>query len=160
MRIIGIDPGIERTGWGVISKSKQGAALVDCGCIVTKRNKKAEVRLLQLFTKVVELAKKFNPEKAAVEKLFFNKNVKTALGVGEARGVIILSLVQEKIPIYHYTPLEIKLAVAGYGRAGKQQVKEMVKTLLKLDKVPSPDDVADALAVAITHSVTFKANDR
>lgn len=156
MKIIGIDPGIAITGWGVISYAGGICQPVAYDCIKTSVNNNPEARLLQLHQALKKIVKTFQPEEAAIEKLFFNTNAKTAFSVGEARGVILLALVAAHVPIYQYTPLEVKLATTGYGRAQKHQIEQMVKTLLGLKSLPSPDDIADALAVAITHGCIKK----
>lgn len=154
MRILGIDPGVARTGWGVIHKVRGTFVADDFGCITTGRADVPEARLLQLFQELVGLIHALHPDEVAMEELFFNTNIKTAIAVGQARGVAILAVATQHLPLTHYTPLEVKQAVAGYGRAEKRQVQSMVKSLLSLRTHPSPDDVSDALAVAITHGVT------
>lgn len=156
MQILGIDPGIERTGWAVIRCSKGQCEALSYGCITTARSQSTELRLNDLFDKMSAVIAQFDPQEAAIEELFFNKNVKTALVVGHARGVVLLALARKLVPLFHYTPLEVKLSVAGYGRADKGQVQDMIKILLHLTKVPKPDDVADALAVALTHAAVSK----
>ena len=156
VNILGIDPGIARTGWGIIHYDSNSSVALAFDCIETKKNLAPESRLEDLYTSLKKILKKWRPKEAAVEKLFFNTNAKTALAVGEARGVTLLALKQEAIPVSQYTPLEVKMAVSGYGRADKHQVELMVKMLLNLKVVPSPDDVTDALAVAITHGVIKK----
>lgn len=154
MIILGIDPGTATTGWGVVEKHKNGeVTYIACG-VVSTTPQSEEKRLKIIFDDCRALIKKYKPEAVAVEKLFFNTNAKTALEVGQARGVVMLALVQSGLVIQSYTPLQIKVAVAGYGRADKKQVQEMVKTLLKLDFIPKPDDAADALAVALTQCVS------
>ncbi|MFC1727741.1 crossover junction endodeoxyribonuclease RuvC [Patescibacteria group bacterium] len=150
MIVLGIDPGIALTGWGVVKKS-DSPELIKYGCIKTKAGLASEERLSKIFEQLEGVIKKFKPEVVAIEKLFFNTNAKTALSVGEARGVIKLCAVKNSIPITEFTPLQIKSSVVGYGRADKNQVQVMVKTLLGLDEVPRPDDAADAVAVALTY---------
>lgn len=150
MVILGIDPGLGRTGWGVIKKEKNNISAVDYGCIETPAGLTPSERILDLFRRLNKILSITKPELAGVETLFFNTNLKTAISVGEAKGVILLSLSQKGIPIREFTPLQVKQAVTGYGRAEKSQIQKMVKTLLKLDGIPQPDDAADALAVAIT----------
>ena len=152
-RILGIDPGIARTGWGIVKCHGTDCEAIASGCIETTTAEKPQSRLLFLYQTLVKIEREFRPSEAAIEKIFFNTNAKTALSVGEARGVTILSLAQAEIPIFQYTPLEVKLATTSFGRADKKQVQQMVKILLNLKTVPSPDDVADALAVALTHAV-------
>lgn len=149
MTILGIDPGIGRTGWGVVEKEKGKTKMIAYGCIETPAKTAIESRLLVLHKELTKIIKKYKPEMAAVEKLFFNTNVTTAIEVGEARGVVILTLVLGGVEYKSFTPLQVKQAVAGYGRADKIQVQKMMKALLHLDKVPQPDDAADALALAL-----------
>lgn len=150
MKILGIDPGIADTGWGVIEKNKKGE--IKClayGSIKTSSKDDLISRLEKLNTELNSLIKEFKPEYAGVEQLFFNKNVKTALIVGQARGVVLLTLKLNKLKLCEFTPLQVKQAVSTYGRASKLQVQKMVKMLLGLKEIPYPDDAADALAVAI-----------
>jgi len=156
MKILGIDPGIARLGWGIIEKNGQKLKLINYGCIETKANTPHITRLTQIYHQLGKIIKKTKPAVAAIEDLFFNTNAKTAMTVGEARGVTLLTLSQQQLPVFHYTPLQIKNATTGYGRASKTQIQKMVKTLLKLDHIPKPDDSADAIAVALTHSFTSK----
>ena len=156
MIIIGIDPGIALTGVGVIKANGNKLTPLYYGAIETHSKTPTPKRLNQLFKGLQNILRTYKPDMMAIESLFFNKNVKTALTVGHARGVILLSAEQENIPIYHYTPPEIKLAVCGHGRADKKQVQHMIKTLLKLPTVPKPDDVADGLAIAICHSHSYR----
>lgn len=158
MRILGIDPGTAIVGYGIIDTSHSGYRLVDYGCIRTSAEERIPERLKQIFYSIRQLIHKFQPECLVVEELFFNKNTKTALTVGQARGVILLAGVEHDLPIFEYTPLEVKQAVVGYGRADKQQIQEMVRLLLKLDNKPAPDDAADALAIAICHAHSHKMN--
>ena len=157
MKILGIDPGIARVGWGIITVEKNKTTPIDYGCFETHKDTAEEIRLAEVFDFMTMLIDKHKPDKVSVEKLFFATNAKTALTVGQARGVIILAAGRRKIPISSYTPLEVKMALTGYGRADKKQIQIMVKTLLKLDKEPRPDDAADALAVAIccAHSLNY-----
>ena len=152
MIVLGIDPGTATTGFGIIRETEQGEIkTIDYGVIRTPAGMVLEKRLLMIFEKLKELILLHQPESGAVEKLFFQRNVKTALAVGQARGVVLLAFAESSIPVSNYTPIEIKLAVAGYGGADKNQVQQMVKALLGLPILPSPDDAADALAVAICH---------
>jgi crossover junction endodeoxyribonuclease RuvC len=157
MRILGIDPGIGRVGWGIIDKKGQKLKLVKYGCIETLANSDSISRLKTIQKQLKTIIKKFKPDESAVEKLFFNSNAKTVMKVGEARGVILITLAGQKLPIYHYTPLQIKVTTTNYGRADKTQVQKMVKTILDLDVIPKPDDAADAVAAAITHASTTLA---
>ncbi|MBU2632326.1 crossover junction endodeoxyribonuclease RuvC [Patescibacteria group bacterium] len=158
MRILGIDPGIARMGWGIIKTDNLKLRVEGYGCFETQSKELSVERLKKIHVEVTRLIKQYKPEAIAVEELFFNTNVKTAFLVGQARGVILLACAESNIPSSIYTPLQVKQAVSGYGRAGKEQVGRMVKVLLKLEVIPKPDDVTDALAVAITHAFTFKKN--
>ncbi len=152
MAVIGIDPGTALTGYGIIEELQdQSLQVVDYGVIRTESADKPEIRLKIIFSQLNEILSLYKPETGAVEKLFFQRNVRTAMSVGQARGVAILSLAEAGLSIYEYGPVEIKQAVVGYGRASKNQVQQMVKMLLNLQEVPKPDDAADALAVAICH---------
>src|SRR3990172_7096734 len=149
---LGIDPGTATTGYGLGRLEEDGSlSAVKYGVILTPKESTAAARLAMLYDKMRDLLHEYRPETAAVEKLFFQRNVTTALAVGQARGVVILCLQQVGIEAFEYTPNEIKQAVAGYGSAQKRQVQEMVRALLGLESIPRPDDAADALAVAITH---------
>ncbi|MFC5447233.1 crossover junction endodeoxyribonuclease RuvC [Paenibacillus aestuarii] len=152
MRILGIDPGIAIVGFGFIDKIGSKLTPVQYGSIQTEAHTDPSVRLKDVYDATTQLIEKYKPDALAIEKLFFNRNVTTAFTVAQARGVIILAGVQAGLPVAEYTPLQVKQAVVGYGKAEKQQVQEMVKIFLKLAKVPKPDDVADALAVAICHA--------
>lgn len=154
MKILGIDPGSGIIGFGLIEK-KSNPIFLDAGVIRTTIGEADATRLLELYEGMKELVSELKPDVASVEKLFFSQNVTTALPVAQARGVILLALAEEKIPIYEYTPLQIKMAMTGYGRATKAQIQEMVRVQLKLKKKPSPDDAADGLAVALTHMATL-----
>jgi crossover junction endodeoxyribonuclease RuvC len=152
MLVIGLDPGTAITGYGVVRDDEDGGLLaVDFGVIETPSKLPMPERLLKLHQGLAEIISLHRPENGAVEKLFFQKNVKTAISVGQARGVALLALAEKGIPISEYAPMEVKQAVAGYGGADKRQVQLMVKALLNLDELPRPDDAADALAVAICH---------
>ncbi|MBU4331756.1 crossover junction endodeoxyribonuclease RuvC [Patescibacteria group bacterium] len=153
--ILGIDPGIATTGWGVIRTEKNDVKLVNYGCIITSSKTAFSERLNLIHKKLKQIIKKHKPTKAAVEELFFAKNVKTALKVGEARGVILLTAIQTNLMIEEFTPLQVKQALCAYGRAEKAQVQKMVKLRLNLKDIPKPDDAADALAVAICCAQTI-----
>lgn len=156
MIILGIDPGSERTGYGIVEKRVRAKlACVTFGCITTPRSKTNAERLLLLEKEITKLLKEYAPDTAGVETLFFFKNLKTVMQVSEARGVVLLALAKQKIPIYEFSPLQVKMAVAGYGRAEKKQVQRMVKEILSLSATPKPDDAADGLAVAIACSLTL-----
>lgn len=152
MLILGIDPGFAIVGFGLLTSESGKNTLLSCGAITTPAGQPLPGRLLQIFRDLEELMGQFHPDCLAVEELFFNQNVTTGIGVAQARGVILLAAEKFGIPIYEYTPSEIKLAVAGYGRAEKRQVMEMTKRLLGLSSVPKPDDAADAVAVALCHA--------
>ena len=151
MRAFGIDPGTAITGWGVVEERQGELAMVAYGTVVTPAGQAMSDRLKTLHEELQQLLSLHAPDTAAVERLFFQKNVRTALTVGQARGVALLALAEQAVPMAEYTPLEVKLAVAGYGGADKRQVQEMVRTLLGLAEIPQPDDAADALAIAICH---------
>jgi crossover junction endodeoxyribonuclease RuvC len=152
MLVVGIDPGTARTGYGFVRETPQGKLeVVAYGVIQTPARQVPQSRLLQIFQELKNLLLLYRPESAAVEKLFFQRNVSTAISVGEARGVALLALAELGVETAEYTPLEVKQAVAGYGGADKSQVQQMVRTLLGLAEIPRPDDAADALAVAICH---------
>jgi crossover junction endodeoxyribonuclease RuvC len=150
MKILGIDPGSGIIGFGLIEK-KSISKLIDAGVIRTTIGDSDASRLVELYESIKELLQEFKPDVAVVEKLFFAQNVTTAISVAQARGVILLALAEEKIPVFEYTPLQIKMSMTGYGRATKAQIQEMVRVQLGLKKKPSPDDAADALAVALTY---------
>lgn len=159
MVIIGIDPGLAIVGYGVIKYTGNKYKVIDYGCIRTKAHVLFPERIKTIYDELTALIEKYDPTDFAIEELFFNKNVKTAMKVGQARGVEILSAVNKGLNVYEYTPLQIKQAVTGYGRADKKQVQDMVKILLNLKKIPKPDDAADALAIAICHSSCLKFKD-
>ncbi len=154
MKIVGIDPGTARIGWGLIEGTKQHYQLVRYGCIETDKTKQAYHRLQEIYQEVLGLLQTERPDQVVVEQLFFARNVTTAIGVGQARGVILLAAAQANLPVFEYTPMQVKQAVTGHGRAEKMQVQLMIKTLLKLKEIPKPDDAADALAIALTHGFT------
>jgi crossover junction endodeoxyribonuclease RuvC len=151
MLVLGIDPGTAITGYGLVGEEKGQAVALAYGAITTPSDLPLPDRLKLLQRDLAILIDQYHPDQSAVEQLFFNKNVRTALAVGHARGVVLLTLAQGNVPIYEYTPLQVKQAVTGHGRADKAQVQQMVTLLLGLNKVPKPDDVADALAIAICH---------
>lgn len=149
---LGLDPGTATTGYGLVRLHRDGSLeAVDFGVITTPKDLPAPERLDLLYRELLQLLETHRPQTAAVEKLFFQKNVSTAIGVGQARGVLLLALAQKGLDVAEYTPNEVKQAVAGYGSADKRQVQEMVRVLLTLPEIPRPDDAADALAVAICH---------
>ena len=150
--ILGIDPGLAIVGWGVIEYSGNKFSTLGYGSIQTPSTMKTEDRLVAIFDEMNRLIRTYNPDCMAVEELFWNTNQTTGIRVSEARGVILLSAARFGLPIYEYTPLQVKQAVVGYGRAEKKQVISMVTMLLKLEKPPKPDDTADALAIAVCHA--------
>ena len=154
VKILGIDPGIARCGWGIITINSSQLTVNNFGCVETKVGEAVEKRLLVIYKEIKKIISKYKPDALAVEELFFNTNAKTAFVVGEARGVVLLTAGEKNIPVGIYTPLQVKMAITGYGRAEKTQIGQMVKTLLKLKEIPKPDDVTDALAVALTHAFT------
>ena len=154
--ILGLDPGTAVTGWGVIEHRGDKSRLVAHGTIVTSAREPAHERLQQIYHGILDVIDEYQPAAAAIEELFGGVNIKTALAVGQARGVIVLACAERGIITADYTPLRIKQAVVGYGRASKVQVQQMVKVLLALPKVPTPDHAADALGVAICHAHSAK----
>ena len=147
--ILGIDPGLADTGFGVIKKQADKLKMVDYGCIKTKSTQPLAHRLAEIHQSLNQLIKTYRPSVISIEKLFFCKNLKTAIAVGQARGVVLLSAGQHHLTVKEFTPLEVKLALTGYGKASKTQVKQMVKTVLNLAQLPKSDDAADALACAV-----------
>ena len=152
MIILGIDPGIAIAGYGVIEESNNSIRVIDYGAITTPSTMDTPQRLVKIYDAVQALISRYQPDEVAIEELFFNKNVKTALTIGHARGVTVLAAAKKGLDLYEYTPLQVKQSVVGYGRAEKSQVQQMVKILLNLKEIPRPNDAADALAVAICHS--------
>lgn len=148
--VLGVDPGTAITGYALVRQEDE-LSLVDCGAIITPAGTPLPDRLLVIHTSLAALIERYRPEVVAVEELFFSKNVRTAMSVGQARGVVLLAGAQAALPVYEYKPAEVKQAVAGYGNAPKEQMQEMVRLLLNLDRVPEPDDAADAVAVAVCH---------
>jgi len=154
IKILGIDPGTATMGWGIVEKSGLDVRPIKFGCVKTSRDSKMPERLFKIFCNLCDIIEEEKPDCAAIEDLFFFKNQKTVITVAQARGVAIVACETLKIPVFEYTPLQVKQALTGYGRAEKRQVQEMVKTVCKLKEIPKPDDAADALAVAICHSQT------
>ena len=152
MIILGIDPGIAIVGYGVIEYEKLKMKLIDYGAILTPAGMKIPERLDIIYDSMTELIEKFKPDAIAFEELFFAKNVKTAITVAQARGAAVTAAYKKTQELYEYTPLQIKQALTGYGRADKHQIQSMVKNLLGLKEIPKPDDAADAVAVAMTHA--------
>jgi crossover junction endodeoxyribonuclease RuvC len=156
VKIIGIDPGTGILGFGVIEANGGKAKLVDAGVIRTPAGQADEIRLVTIYDELSEIIKETQPAEMAVEKLFFAQNVTTAMTVAQARGVVLLCGQQAGLKISEYTPVQIKQALTGYGRAEKKQIQEMVRAILRLKTVPKPDDAADALAAALTNAQTFQ----
>jgi len=154
--IVGFDPGLATLGYGVISVNQGKITMLDYGAVLTPKDENLAVRLAMIEEGVKQIISKYKPDEIALEELFFAKNVTTGINVAHARGVILLTAVKECGKIFEYTPLQIKQALTGYGRADKHQVQEMVRMMLRLKNIPKPDDAADALAVALTHSQTNK----
>lgn len=156
MIILGIDPGLAIVGYGVINTQKCNSSVVDYGVINTPKEDSVPVRLEKIYNGMISLVEKYNPDCIAIEELFFNTNTTTGINVAQARGVILLVCQQKKLKMYEYTPLQIKQALTGYGKAEKKQIQFMVARLLQLKAVPKPDDAADGLAVALTHAQTAR----
>jgi len=156
MIVLGIDPGIAITGVVILNEEKGKQTLLHSEGITTTQKLSLAQRLLKLYEQLTFLIKTHKPDVAVLENLFFNTNAKTALIVGQARGVVQLALAQNKLEIVEYTPLQVKMALTGYGRADKNQIQQMVKQILKLPKILTPDDVADAAAIALTHCFSYK----
>ena len=157
MVILGIDPGLATMGYGVLEKDRNGnVKVLDYGVVLTPKEENLPVRLALLEEGIGKILDKFKPDEIAVEELFFSKNVTTGIAVAHARGVTLLTCIKRCGRLFEYTPMQIKQALTGYGRAEKLQIQAMVKTFLRLEKVPRPDDAADALAVALTHAQTSR----
>ena len=154
MIILGLDPGTATTGYGLIETDGVNSKILCYGVIKTIPSKKHSQRLLEIHNDVTELIAKHKPDACAVEQLFFANNQKTAFSVGQARGVLLLTIEQAGIDLHEFTPLQVKQALVGYGKADKKQVQQMVKLVLKLNQIPKPDDAADALAIALTCAQT------
>lgn len=160
MRILGIDPGYATVGYGLLDWDGKHFSLVGYGAIITKPGIDISVRLCEIHNDLSQLIEQFQPDEIAIEELFFNTNQKTAIQVGQARGVLLQCCASHGIIPVEYTPLQVKQAVVGYGRAEKRQVMEMTRAILKLAKIPRPDDAADALALAICHAHSRKNNNK
>ena len=158
MVVLGIDPGLATLGWGVIESSGGCQKLIDYGCILTTPDQALPNRLLQIQQEMAALLNRFNPAEIAFEELFFAKNVTTAFTVGAARGVSIAVCAAHTGRLFEYTPMQVKQAMVGYGKAEKRQIQEMVKIILRMDAIARPDDAADALAIALTHAATGVAS--
>lgn len=154
MIILGIDPGLNNTGYGLIRYEKKKIELIDYGCVLTYKKDTFSIRIKKIYYKIKELIEKYNPYEVAIEEIFFNKNVRSALTVSKVHGMIAITVALIGLELYEYTPLQIKQATVGNGRAEKYQVQSMVKILLNLSEIPQPDHAADALAVAICHAHT------
>lgn len=151
MRVLGIDPGTAIVGYGIIDYSLKKYEVMDYGCIFTDKSLDMEDRLVIIYDELTKLIEKFNPTHIAIEELFFFKNNKTVISVGQARGIIVLAGMKKGIKPVGYTPLQVKMGITGYGKADKKQVQTMVQKILGLKEIPKPDDAADALAIAVTH---------
>lgn len=160
MRILGIDPGIAIMGYGVIEFKENKIKVLENGVVTTSSKTKTGKRLELLYDNLHEIIEEFKPDEFAIEELFFNANVKTAIIVGHARGIQVLCAQQKGLPIYEYTPLQIKQAITGYGRASKSQMQLTITQLLNLKAVPKPDDAADALSVALCHVLSQRFKER
>jgi crossover junction endodeoxyribonuclease RuvC len=156
MIVLGIDPGTAATGYGLVKMEGKDLQPIDWGCIKTQAGMPAGARLQIIYRELEKVIKKCKPDVAVIEELFFSQNAKTALSVGEARGVALLAATDYELEIAEYTPLQVKLSLTGYGRAQKRQIQEMVKNILKLDKLPRPDDAADGLAIALCYIYSHK----
>lgn len=156
MIILGIDPGFAITGYGVVKYEGNKFSAIDYGAITTESSMELPKRLLHLHDLLRELILRHKPDAISIEELFFNKNIKTALTVGHGRGVAVLAAAESGIDVFEYTPLQVKQSVVGYGRAEKAQVQQMVKIILNLPQIPKPDDVADALAIAVCHGHSYR----
>jgi len=151
LRVLGLDPGTATTGWAILEEKAGKVQALAYGHISTSPKKNEAERLLEIAKDLRKIIQKYKPNEAGIEKIFFFKNQKTVIPVGQARGVLLLTLEEKNVKIFSYTPLQVKQAVTGYGKAEKRQVQEMVKNILKLPKIPKPDDTADAIAIAICH---------
>ncbi len=156
MTILGVDPGTARIGWGVVEDNGGKISAKAYGCIMTDKIDSPSERLAQLYTAFTKLIKTYKPKEIGVEDLFFATNAKTAIAVGQARGVILLACAQAHIPVTSYSPMTVKKSICGSGAAEKSQVGKMVTKLLRLKEIPTPDDTADALAIAVTHGFSYK----
>lgn len=160
MKILGIDPGTAIVGWGCIEVSAQKAVPVSYGAITTPAGTDISNRLERIYTEILKLIDTYRPETVILENLYFSTNAKTAMSVSQARGVILLAAAEKRLPVVSYSPLTVKLSITGDGKAQKPQVQRMVQVLLKLDKIPKPDDTADALAIALTHAYSYKFKEK
>lgn len=158
LRIMGIDPGIAIVGVGIVDKDANSYTPVFYDAVTTPAHTRLELRLMDIYDRTVKLIDEYKPDAVSVEELFFNNNAKTAFAVGQARGIILLAAVKAGVPIFEYTPIQVKQALTGYGRADKKQIQNMMKIMLALPTVPKPDDVADALAIAVCHGNSVRFN--
>ncbi len=156
MKIIGIDPGYAITGYAVIDYVGNKFKLLESGAVQTKAGTSLPKRLEKIYDDIVLLINKYKPDAISVEELFFNRNTTTAIGVAQGRGAVLIAAAKNNVPIYEYTPLQVKQGVVGYGRADKKQVQMMVKTILNIEKIPKLDDTTDAIAIAICHAHSFR----
>lgn len=156
MTILGVDPGTARIGWGVIQEHAGKITARAYGCITTEKTLALPDRLHIIYTECSEILREYTPDVMSVEDLFFSKNVTTAIAVGQARGVILLTAAEQKIPVYSYSPNTVKKTICGSGSADKHQVEKMITSILRLKEIPKPDDTADALAIAATHGFSYK----
>lgn len=159
LRVLGIDPGIAIVGYSILDFENNKFKLIEYGCVTTSSTSPLTERLKFIYMEMENIIREFKPQDMAIEELFFNKNVKTAITVAQARGVEILSGINNGLSVYEYTPLQVKQGIVGYGRADKFQVQQSVKNLLRLDHIPKPDDAADAIAIAICHCFGNKFKD-
>ena len=160
MRILGIDPGFAITGYSIIDYQGNKFKLIDSGAVTTKAGESFPLRLTKIYDDLSMIIDEYKPDATSVEELFFNNNVKTAINVAQARGVVLVVGCQKQIPTYEYTPLQIKQAVAGYGRADKIQVQKMVKAILNVEKLPKLDDTTDSMAAAICHAHSARFSEK
>jgi crossover junction endodeoxyribonuclease RuvC len=158
LRVLGVDPGTATTGWAILEEKDDEVKAIAYGHISTSAKKTGEERIFEISEDLGKIIKKYHPQEAAVEKLFFFKNQKTVMEVSQARGAIILTISQKGVSLASYTPLQVKQSITGYGRAEKRQVQEMIKNILKLKNIPKPDDTADAIAIALCHLNSRKMN--
>jgi crossover junction endodeoxyribonuclease RuvC len=158
LRVLGVDPGVATVGWAILEENKGEVDAVAYGHISTSPKKSEEERLFEISEDLEKIINKYHPKEAAVEKLFFFKNQKTVMEVSQARGAIVLTISQKDVSLASYTPLQVKQAITGYGRAEKKQVQVMIKNILKLKNIPKPDDTADAIAIALCHLHSRKLN--
>ncbi len=158
--ILGIDPGTARVGWGLVAVNRGEIRAPAYGCITTAASAAPEARLVQIHKNIAALLKKYKPDVVSVEDLFFANNAKTAISVGQARGVVLLAAGERGIPVVSYSPLTVKRAITGSGTGDKRQVQKMITRLLRLPAVPQPDDTADALAIALTHAYSYKMKEK